>query len=131
MTLLSLLLLYLSFRLKQVSCDYLLQTKWMAMGKVIPGRAGYPPLLAHAAIHGGGTLVVVLVFFPALWWLGPLDVFIHAVADRLKGLLVVGRKWTPHTWKYWWAFGLDQEVHNLTHLFYIVLIVLAHGGAGF
>lgn len=127
MSLFSLFILYLCFRLKQLSCDYLLQTKWMALGKTVPGWGGYPPLLVHAAIHGVGTLIIFLFFAPHMWWMAFVDILVHAIVDRAKGLLVVHMKWSPHTWKYWWAFGIDQEAHNLTHIVYVGLILAAKG----
>ena len=130
MTLLTILFLYLAFRAKQFICDFVLQTDWMALNKGKPGTEGLKPLLLHAAVHGAGTLLVVLIFAPALWWLGPVDVVIHALVDRFKGLLSYKKGWqTTDRW-FWWSFGLDQEAHNLTHVAYMLLI-LAQAGVSF
>ncbi len=128
MTLFSLLLLYLSFRVKQVVCDFILQTGWMALNKGNPGWDGYKPLFAHTSVHAVGTFVIFLIFCPSLWWFGFIDFAIHAMVDRLKAVMTRERGWTPDNWRFWWSFGIDQEAHNLTHLLYILIIIGAVGG---
>lgn len=128
MTPFEILLLYVAFRVKQFTCDFLLQNDWMALTKGMPGATGYKALLSHTAIHGAGTTLVMLLFAPALWWLGPVDFVIHSLVDRLKGLISYQKGWKPTDRWFWWAFGLDQEAHNFTHLGYIVFIVLVSGG---
>lgn len=124
MTLTAILVLYLVFRVKQVLCDFFLQTPWMALEKGRPfGEGGAKPLFAHASIHAVFTLAIVLLYAPSLWWLGPLDFVIHGIVDRLKVMVTKSRGWTYGNSEYWWAFGVDQELHNLTHLLYIILIV--------
>lgn len=130
MTIFFLLGLYLCFRAKQFTCDFLLQTDWMAMNKGRPGFEGLRPLMVHAGIHGVGTLLIALIFVPSLWWLGVLDVIVHALVDRAKGILTYKMRWQPGDRWFWWSFGLDQEAHNLTHLGYII-IMLSHTGSVF
>ncbi len=127
MTPVSILILYGLFRLKHFLCDFILQTDWMALTKGKPGMEGYRALFSHTAIHAAGTLVIVLMFAPSLWWLGPLDFALHSAIDRLKGYLTYSRGWKPSDTIFWWTFGMDQEAHNFTHLAYIVLIVLHRG----
>lgn len=124
----TLLLLYLSFRVKHYACDFLLQTDWMALTKGKPGAEGYKALFFHTFLHSVGTLVVVLFFAPSLWCLAPLDFAVHSVIDRVKGVFTYRRGWTPKDTIFWWTFGLDQEAHNFTHLAYILAIVAASGG---
>ncbi len=128
MTLLTLLFLYIAFRIKQVVCDFVLQTGWMALNKGKPGWEGYKPLLCHISVHSAGTLLVTLVFMPSMWWLCLVDFAIHGTVDRVKAVLTEKQNWTPSNWKFWWSFGLDQEAHNFTHLFYILLIIAKSGG---
>ncbi len=128
MTLFQLLLLYLAFRVKQYSCDFLLQSDWMAHNKGKPGIEGYRALVSHTISHGIGTTLIVLVFAPALWWLGIVDFIVHSAVDRIKGLYTWHKNWTPKDKIFWWTFGLDQEAHNLSHLAYIVIIVASLGG---
>jgi hypothetical protein len=117
-----LILLYVLFRLKHFICDFLLQTDWMALTKGRPGQEGYRALFSHAGVHALGTFLIVLLFAPGLWWLGPLDFVIHAVVDRIKGVFTYKRGWTPNDKMFWWSLGADQEAHNFTHMAYIIVI---------
>ena len=123
-----LLILYLCFRLKHFTCDFLLQTTWMATSKGKAGIEGYKALFAHTAIHAVGTLLIVLIFAPALWWLSIVDFIIHSIVDRLKGKFTIGKHLKPKDTLFWWAFGFDQEMHNLTHIGYISIIFMNLGG---
>lgn len=128
MTLFDIFILYLAFRAKQVICDFFLQTAWMANVKGSPfNMGGAKALGAHAGIHGAFTLLLMLVFAPPLWWLGAVDFLLHAVIDKTKGMVTNRFGWTYKDDYYWWAFGVDQEAHNLTHFAYIVAIVWAKG----
>lgn len=128
MTPVDLLILYLVFRLKHFVCDFMLQSDWMALNKGRPGKEGYQALFSHTVIHAIGTLLIVLVFAPNLWWLGLLDLLIHSIVDRLKGILTLKKGWKARDTMFWWAFGVDQELHNLTHIAYIALIFVNEGG---
>ncbi len=126
---LELLVLYLAFRAKQVICDYFLQTQWMAVSKGAPWlQGGARALGLHAGIHGAFTFIVVVLFAPSLWWLGIVDVIVHGAIDRTGMMIKQKNNWTYQDTRYWWAMGLDQEAHNVTHLLYILAIVWAHGG---
>lgn len=128
MTLGDILILYLVFRAKQVICDFFLQTSWMATVKGQPfNMGGAKALGAHAAVHGVFTLGIALCYDPHLWWLGVLDFFVHASVDKIKAEIINFKHWTYRDGNYWWAFGLDQEAHNLTHLCYIIVIIRALG----
>ena len=129
MTPLELVLLYLAFRAKQFTCDYLLQTRDMATHKGAGlGEGAWRALAMHAGIHAAFTFMIVVLFAPALWWLGVVDFILHAAIDRTKSIMVARHNWTPHDTRFWWAHGLDQEAHNLTHLLYIVAMVVMAGG---
>lgn len=127
MTPFAILLLYLAFRAKQFICDFLLQTDWMALNKGHPGPEGYKALAAHSLVHGVGTLAVMLVFAPSFWWLGLVDIIVHGLIDRFKGIVSYERGWKYTDRWFWWSFGLDQEAHNLTHLAYVVLVAAQAG----
>ena len=124
----SLLVLYLLFRVKHLICDFFLQTDWMALNKSNPGTDGLSALLTHAGIHAVGTLVIIMLFAPGFWWLAIVDFVVHGGIDRIKGVVTKKMGWNPKDTYFWWALGVDQEAHNLTHLAYIVLIVIAKGG---
>lgn len=126
MILVNILLLYLAFRAKQVICDFFLQTGWLALTKeATQNREGWKALAVHAGIHAAFTFMLVVVFEPTLWWLGIVDFFVHAAIDRAKAVIVFKNGWTYKNYQYWWAMGVDQEAHNLTHLVYIVIIVMS------
>jgi Protein of unknown function (DUF3307) len=128
MTLLDILALYLAFRAKQLICDFFLQTSWMANVKGSPFNMGGAKALGlHAGIHAAFTFVLMIAFAPAYWWLGFVDLFIHGLIDRVKAEITNRKGWTYKDNVYWWAFGLDQEAHNLTHLCYIIAIVYGVG----
>jgi hypothetical protein len=115
---------YLLFRMKQLIADYLLQTDWMARGK---GRQTHwlAPLLAHAGTHALGTAAIALVVAPELWWLAVVDLLVHASIDRVKAVPALGGRWRPDQAAFWWSHGVDQEAHNLTHLVFVIMLVLA------
>jgi len=126
MILVYILLLYLAFRAKQVICDFFLQTGWLALTKeATQTRDGWKALAVHAGIHAAFTFMLVVVFAPKLWWLGIVDFFVHGAIDRAKAVIVFKNNWTYKNYQYWWAMGLDQEAHNLTHLAYIINIVMS------
>lgn len=128
MSLLDIFILYLAFRAKQVICDFFLQTSWMASVKGSPfNMGGATALSMHAGIHASFTLLLMLIFAPLLWWLALVDFLVHAGIDKLKAYITNSKGWTYKDNQYWWAFGLDQEAHNLTHLAYIVIIVISSG----
>lgn len=125
MLLLHILVLYVSFRAKQVICDFFMQTGWQAMAREAAlTREGMKALAVHAGVHAAFTFMLVVIFAPKLWWLGFVDFFLHAAIDRTKASVTLKNGWTYKNYQYWWTFGLDQEAHNLTHLLYIVLIVV-------
>jgi len=128
MTPLTLLALYIAFRLKQFVCDFLLQTDWMALTKGKPGLEGYKALFMHTAVHAVGTFLIMLVLAPSFWWLGLVDFIVHSLVDRLKGIYTLQKGWKYNDRWFWWSFGLDQEAHNFTHLAYILIIVASMGG---
>ncbi len=121
--------LYLCFRLKQYLCDFLLQTKWMVRGKA-KSSGWHWALAAHCAVHAAGTGMIVLAFVPGLWVLAVIDFAVHGAIDRIKASPAMGGRLSPDSSAFWWAFGLDQEAHNLTHLIYVLVIVLAVSPVG-
>lgn len=128
MTFIDIIVIYLAFRAKQVICDFFLQTSWMASVKGSPFNMGGAKALGiHAGIHGAFTFFLALIFASNLWWLGAVDFFVHAVVDKIKGAVTNKCGWTYKDNQYWWAFGIDQEAHNLTHFIYMLLILWSRG----
>lgn len=128
MTLIDIAIIYLVFTVKHLICDWFLQNSWMALNKDKPLReGGAKPLAAHAGIHAVFTFFLMLMFAPSLWWIGAVDFVVHGGIDFLKGRIVTKSGWTYASPQFWWAIGTDQEAHHLTHFFYIILIIWAHG----
>jgi hypothetical protein len=115
----TLVVLYLAFAGKQLVCDFLLQTTWMAKGKC--RHDGWVrPLVAHACTHAAGTLVIVLAAAPALAWLALVDFALHAGIDRVKALATTGMAMSEP--RFWWALGADQMAHQLTHFGFVLVL---------
>ena len=110
------LVLLLLLQAKHALCDGPLQTSWMVQQKGYYGRTGG---LVHAAIHGAGSLVAVLVFgmaaLPALA-LALVDGVIHYHIDFAKETLVRRIGWTTHVPQFWWALQADQMIHHFTYV---------------
>ncbi len=128
MTLSGLLAIYLCFRLKQWLCDYI-QPGNIATTKhkSFLGEGG-EALAIHAGGHSAGTLLIMLIFAPQLWWLAGVDFVVHGLIDRAKSVFVEKNKLKDDSIKYWLTFGLDQEAHNLTHLAYIIMVFVTLNG---
>ena len=112
---------YLLFRLKHFMGDYLLQTSWMARGKE-QSEGWAMALFAHAGVHAVGTMAIAAVFAPSMMILGTIDLFLHALIDRTKASC---RRLQPSQPAFWWAHGIDQEAHHVTHFAYVLAITLA------
>lgn len=137
-------LLLVIYQIKHFVCDYPLQGRYM-LGKFKPGNEWILPLLAHSAVHGAATLLIALCWKPRIaFWLALFDMTIHFCMDRIKASPnMLGRyhalsknemiqEVIPYLDKqgedgnyarsqaksnvyFWWALGLDQGVHHLTH----------------
>ena len=109
------------FIVKHLLADFLLQTRSMAVGKDAPA-GWFRPLATHAAVHAALTAAICLLLSPALVWLAAVDFLVHAAIDRAKAL--IGQRWrlTPGKSAFWWLLGIDQTLHHLTHLAFVVVI---------
>jgi hypothetical protein len=118
----TLVLLLVALQLKHVVADFLFQTDWTIAGKE-RDRAWLAPLMAHAGGHAALTLLIMLAVAPAFFWLGAVDLLVHAAIDRGKG--AAGRLLHANEGgRLWWRiFGFDQMLHHLTHLALAVVIV--------
>jgi hypothetical protein len=65
------------------------------------------------------------VINPALWWLGVVDFAVHATIDRTRA--VVGRRLSlvPSRSGWWWLFGIDQALHQVTHFAAAIALAIA------
>ena len=119
---LNVLIFVAAFQIKHFVCDGLLQTKAMVDAK---SKYGKGLGLVHAAIHGVGTAVVLLLCrqnITVVLGLAVLDFVLHYHVDYTKENIVKAFGWTIADAKYWWALSADQTVHQLT---YLVLTYLA------
>lgn len=106
--------LLIFFIVKHFVADFILQTKWMAVGKFKAYPHNILPLITHSTIHGIITLLMLnnpIFFF--------IDTFSHFVIDYLK--VVSSRKYNINDKEYWWLLGLDQMLH---YFIYILMIYL-------
>ena len=106
--------LALVFTTKHFVADFLLQNRWIALGKDSTSH-WLRPLLVHVGLHALLTLAIVLAAAPRLWWLALVDFGIH-FSDRSKCLLAHWGGWTPQNARYWWLFGFDQYLHQVTNI---------------
>ena len=111
------LLIVLSlFQLKHFVCDGPLQSKAMVDQKSIYGATLG---LAHSAIHGAGTLAVVLLSgFGGLIAVGMAvaDAVVHYHIDFGKENIIKAQGWTVKDGPFWWALSADQMLHQFTYL---------------
>ncbi|AIQ89456.1 MULTISPECIES: DUF3307 domain-containing protein [Methylobacterium] len=117
-------LLVLAFAVKHLAADFLFQTNWMAEGKQRPS-AWLVPLCAHTGLHGLGTLLIALAVKPALWWLALADFAIHTAIDRGKALVAQRTRLPTTDARFWWLVGIDQFLHQVTHLGFAVMLAAA------
>lgn len=113
---LGILLLLALLQVKHALCDGPLQFATMLKQKGNYGEAGG---LAHAGLHGLGTLAALIVFgmaaLPSLA-LAAVDAVIHYHADFTKEALVRRNGWSHDKPFFWWALMGDQMIHQLTYL---------------
>jgi len=119
----TLVLVLVAFQIKHLLADFQFQTQWMMAGKERTHK-WLEPLMAHAGLHAAMTVCIALWFNPVFWWLGAIDLIIHATVDRGKTVSVraLGTHAGERIW--WQIFGLDQTLHHLTHLAYAVVLVV-------
>jgi hypothetical protein len=119
-------LLILQF--KHFIADFVLQTPYQFLNK---GKYGHPGGVIHAAIHALGSIIAFLVIRPSLA-LGAAIVIGEFIAhyhiDGLKERTVKVNQWVFPQSEFWWTFGADQALHQVT---YVVIVATLAWGAGF
>lgn len=117
------ILIILLLLIKHFICDYPLQRPYQLMNK---GIYGHPGGLLHAAIHGTGTLIVLLFFAPVTMALGlaMLDALIHYHVDWTKNRINTHFGFSTSSGSgFWILFGLDQLVHQMTYILLIIILI--------
>jgi hypothetical protein len=108
--------------IKHFICDFLLQANpWIYSNKSTYGHTGG---LAHSALHGIGTLIILAFWLGAGAWVYALaDTVIHYHIDWVK--MNAGKRYALQPdnsdW-YWILLGFDQLLHPLT---YFALVAIA------
>ncbi len=120
-------MLLVIFQIKHFVADFPLQFPYM-LKKFSPNWSFVVPLSLHCGVHAVLTLIICLFVQPSLWWLAAIDFVVHFVMDRIKsGPRYLGRFKDTTSAAYWSAFGFDQMVHHLTHI-YIIYVLVTHQG---
>jgi len=106
----------LILQIKHFVADFVLQTPYQFLNK---GKYGHPGGIIHAGIHAIGSLFAFLVITPSLLlglaiFLGEFVVHYHI--DWLKERTVKRQQWVFPQAEFWWTFGADQFLHQLTYL---------------
>ena len=119
-------LLILQF--KHFIADFVLQTPYQFLNK---GKYGHPGGAIHAGIHALGSTLAFLAIRPSLA-LGAAIVIGEFIAhyhiDWLKERTVKVNQWVFPQSEFWWTFGADQALHQVT---YVVIVAVLAWGAGF
>lgn len=102
-------------QVKHFIADYLMQPKWILMGKrSLRSGGGY----VHAAVHAVGSIPALLV--PGLSGLQILtfvvaEFAVHYAIDFWKACMSGRSKAGPNNYAYWAMHGFDQLLHQLTY----------------
>jgi hypothetical protein len=111
------------YQVKHYVADYLLQGKYM-LQKFRADWGFFVPLLAHVSVHAAATFLIASWFNVLLAVkLALFDAFIHFTMDRIKASPKLLGRFTPDNKFFWWALGVDQMVHHLTHYAIIWFII--------
>lgn len=129
------------YQIKHFLADFPLQGEYM-LKKFEEGWSFVLPLAAHSGVHAGFTFAIALAFtrsFVLAVLLAGFDFVVHFTMDRIKAGKKYLGKFKPLTAKecpsasalsrrhntyFWWAIGLDQTVHHLTHYAIIACIIM-------
>jgi NAD(P)H-hydrate repair Nnr-like enzyme with NAD(P)H-hydrate dehydratase domain len=110
------LVLLLLLQVKHAVADGPLQTLTMLKDKGFYGRPGG---IAHAGIHGAGTLAVLFacgMAAPIVMALAAADAILHYHIDFAKETMVRRLDWTNDKPVFWWALQADQLLHQFTYV---------------
>tara|TARA_Y100000389_G_C16981350_1_gene280447 strand:- start:132 stop:494 length:363 start_codon:yes stop_codon:yes gene_type:complete len=111
------------FIIKHTLADYFLQYGWMIKDKGTYGAKGG---IAHSAVHGVFTLLVLMILDVPLLYsvvLSAFDAVLHYHIDYVKSNFWKEKKLTAVDQMYWIAHGTDQFLHLMTYMVIIALCV--------
>ncbi len=120
-----LLAVLLILQLKHFLFDFVLQTPYQFMNK---GKYGHPGGIIHAGLHAlGSTPIFYLV--PPGWpvAIGIIlgEFIVHYHIDWSKEQTVKRNSWKFPQSEFWWTFGADQALHQLTYLAIAAVLAMA------
>jgi hypothetical protein len=118
-----LLLVFVLFT-KHFVVDFPMQVPYHYLNK---GTYGHLGGMSHAALHGLGTLFVLMLFpieFTVCSQVAVADALVHYHIDWAKMNLNKKMGWAPLTSeKFWWLLGLDQYLHALTYIGIVLYLI--------
>lgn len=107
--------------LKHFIIDFPLQKEYQWRNK---GTYGHPGGLLHAGLHGLGTFLCLVYFFPVFAVYAAIaDAVVHYHVDWAKMNINAKFGWGPLTHEEFWVLlGLDQLAHSLTYIAIVACI---------
>jgi hypothetical protein len=121
------LLVLLILQVKHYICDYVLQTEYQYSNK---GRYGHPGGFIHAGLHALTTIFAFAVITPSLA-LGLAIVvgefIVHYPTKWTKEQILRRRQWAFPQAQFWWVFGADQALHEITYLAIAAALAIGAG----
>ena len=111
------------FEVKHFVCDFVLQTAYQYRNK---GIYGHPAGFVHAGLHVAGSLPAVLIMTETAWLIAAIlaaEFAVHYHVDWLKEQINKRHALSFNDARYWWVFGADQLIHQMTYV--VILAVLA------
>ncbi len=122
-----LLVVLLILQLKHFVCDFVLQTPYQFLNK---GKYGHPGGIIHAGLHAL-TSTPIFYVVPVSWRAALAIVIgefiVHYHIDWSKEQTVKRKKLKFPQAEYWWAFGADQGLHQITYLAMAAALAVAAG----
>lgn len=123
-----LLLALLILQVKHFVADFMLQTPYQFLNK---GTYGHPGGIIHAGIHALGTVLAFFIITPTLGLAAAImigEFIVHYHIDWMKERTVRKQQLKFPQAEFWWAFGADQAMHQVT---YVAIVAALAWGAGF
>ncbi|KIN65523.1 DUF3307 domain containing protein [Sulfitobacter noctilucae] len=110
------LLLLVLLQFKHLVADFFLQTP-----RMLAGRAAYLHWgrVEHAGLHAILSLIAFVALGAPVGFVVALcfaEFVVHFHIDWLKGYHSEKKPYGPDEARYWYAFGVDQMMHQLTYV---------------
>lgn len=110
------LLLIVLLQIKHMFADFFLQTPKMLSGR---GEYWHMGRAQHAGVHVLGSIIAfVIIGAPVLFTvlIVAIEWVIHFNIDFFKGRYNDEKELNPSQALFWFAFGVDQALHQLTYV---------------